>query len=290
MIKIVLFLPIYVFITFSLTAQRIEFMLIPFEKDGLWGYVNAKKEVVVKPQFEAAFPTHNSRGRVKKKGKYGFIDNEGNWIVKPKFTHAEDFSHGIAAVRKKKKEYYLKTNGKKNKDIVGYCGTHYCIYPRMRKEYSLVQGENGKWGLAIQKAMRDENQKLYYLPDTIAPQFDTIVPVGHQILYLRKGNKIALVHDGHFGAGSAIVVKELKFDYNEVITFLCESCCTGRSEYIALRKENLWGFGRVYGEVEELTEFKYLSITPLERKFSLVEYTPNKWGYIDSYGNEYFNF
>lgn len=285
------FLFFCLFVPSLLCSQRLEFRLIPFEKDGLWGYVNSKKEVIIEPQFEAAFPTYNSCGRVKNKGKFGFIDNQGNWIVKPKFSHAEDFSWGIAQVRKGKKQYYIKTNGKKNKQIVGHCGRHSgCLLKMRSPNYQLFKANNGKWGVTFQKLERDEDRKLIKIPDTLHAQFDTIVHVGHGLIYFQKENKIAFSYTYNFDRGAKNVLDKLDFKYDEIKAFPCENCCEGNRNLIAVRSGALWGVNQMYHELTTVFEPQYLNITPFLGYFSLVEYAPNKWGYIDSYGNEYFNF
>jgi hypothetical protein len=65
----------------KLDAQRLELMLIPFEENGKWGYVDSNDSIIVQPKFEEAYPTFAFRGRIKTNGKYGFIDEKGEIII-----------------------------------------------------------------------------------------------------------------------------------------------------------------------------------------------------------------
>lgn len=50
----------------NLFSQRKDLLLIPFELDGLWGYMNYEKKVILEPQFEEAYITNDLLGRIKK--------------------------------------------------------------------------------------------------------------------------------------------------------------------------------------------------------------------------------
>ncbi len=53
------------------------------DEQGLWGYINAKGEWVIEPQFRhgAAFGTNDYA--LVESGGWGFIDRKGNWVVEP---------------------------------------------------------------------------------------------------------------------------------------------------------------------------------------------------------------
>ena len=79
--------------------------LIPFEKNGRWGYVDSKGEVVIKPQFEHGFPFSDGLARARTKALYGYIDKSGKFVIPPRFTRHNDFSEGLAGVRLDKKSW-----------------------------------------------------------------------------------------------------------------------------------------------------------------------------------------
>lgn len=72
--------------------------LIPFRKDGRAGYLNAKGEVVIEPQFDVASPFSEGLARASKDKLSGFIDKRGEWVIPPRFEYAGDFSEGLAGV------------------------------------------------------------------------------------------------------------------------------------------------------------------------------------------------
>lgn len=72
--------------------------LIPFRKDDLAGYLNAKGEIVIEPQFQMASAFSDGLASVCKEGLFGYIDPRGDWVIPPRFKHANDFSEGLAGV------------------------------------------------------------------------------------------------------------------------------------------------------------------------------------------------
>lgn len=72
--------------------------LIPFRKQGLYGYVNAEGQVVIEPQFEYAAAFSEGLARAYKNRLSGYIDKRGEWVIPPRFEYANDFSEGLAGV------------------------------------------------------------------------------------------------------------------------------------------------------------------------------------------------
>jgi WG containing repeat len=72
--------------------------LIPFRKDGLAGYLNAKGEVVIEPQFQFAAAFSEDLALACKDKLLGFINKRGEWAIPPRFEYAGDFSEGLAGV------------------------------------------------------------------------------------------------------------------------------------------------------------------------------------------------
>lgn len=84
--------------TISISEQK----LIPFETNNIWGYKNAKGEVVVQPQYVSANQFSEGRGLVRKargqNGQYGFVDISGKEVIPCSFYTAYDFCDGVALV------------------------------------------------------------------------------------------------------------------------------------------------------------------------------------------------
>jgi len=95
--------------------------LVPFEKDGKWGYADGKGNTIIAPQFAkagkfseglAAVYTEtapaskvgviDSRGTgrpfVQETKKWGFISESGQMVIAPEYEDVDYFSEGLAAV------------------------------------------------------------------------------------------------------------------------------------------------------------------------------------------------
>lgn len=82
-----------------------------------YGYMNSKGEVVIKPQFDAAYDFSEEMARVgynySKNGekRYGFINKEGKFVINPVFQNADDFSEGLACVQRNSQVGFIDTTG-----------------------------------------------------------------------------------------------------------------------------------------------------------------------------------
>ena len=80
-------------------------MLYPIEVDDEWGYIDAKGNIVIEPQFTRAgqFVDGLALAAVRTDSewydsKYGYINTKGEFVIEPHFIDAEDFDEGIAVV------------------------------------------------------------------------------------------------------------------------------------------------------------------------------------------------
>jgi len=285
--KILLFLASCSISTLSF-CQKMEYRIIPFEEDGLWGYMNHKKEVVIEPKYEEAYPSTSDRYRIKTKGKYGHIDRNGKMVIKAKYDEASDFIYSVAKVTRKNKSENIKRDGKRNDRSIELCGTHDCAQPRMSDEIEIIERDR-KLGMVHDKIFRDENNCAYYQPDTIHPIFDSIVPISHQLMYLIKDSLISFSHEANYLGGLDYVLDNTKFEFEEIELFDCFLCGEGIDELIGVKKNGLWGYAKLNYYIPEIfIEPKYLSIESLADGFAFVEFEKEKFGYIDQQGNEYF--
>ena len=281
--KILLFLASCSISTFSF-CQKIEYRIIPFEEDGLWGYMNHKKEIIVAPKYEEAYPTYNSAARIKYKGKYGYIDKKGEIIIKAKYDKADDFRFGIARVQKGNQTFYIKSDGKKNREVVAICGggARHCFQPFAHTEKKEVANEDEKYILLP----RGKNK---FLIDTLDVLFDSIFQF-NRALFFQIDDKIAVIPSWNrnllFREDSYERKPELNFKYNEIKLFECMNY-NGYDRIIGLREGNLWRYFNT-SYLHEITEAKYLSVYTMQNNLTLVEYEKDKFGYIDKQGNEYF--
>lgn len=67
---------------------------------GLYGYINQQGQVVIKPQFESAYPfADNGLAKVSVNNRTGFINKSGEFVIKPQYGPVSDFGdNGLAAV------------------------------------------------------------------------------------------------------------------------------------------------------------------------------------------------
>jgi len=78
--------------------------LIPVKRNGKWGYINEKDELIIQCWFDSAGVFENGRAIVSKKKKYGFIDNNGETVIPILF----DWSSYHPMLRKFEKQERIK--------------------------------------------------------------------------------------------------------------------------------------------------------------------------------------
>jgi len=126
--------------------------LYPVKERDLWGYINQKGKIVIKPRYKRVWPFHYARAIVlttnekirvidtsgeevlgqleiitsfkkgiavfkdKKTGQYGYCDTEGEVVIAPQFRLGEVFSEGLAAVMDRQARWtkwgYIDRSGK----------------------------------------------------------------------------------------------------------------------------------------------------------------------------------
>jgi hypothetical protein len=67
----------------ELKGDDLQGTILPAEKKGKWGYVNAKGKFLIKPVFDSAMPYDNMFAIVKCNDKYGVIDRAANYKLTP---------------------------------------------------------------------------------------------------------------------------------------------------------------------------------------------------------------
>lgn len=87
--------------------------LAPIEKNGKWGYIDAKGQMVILPQFEDAGGfAANGLAKIKQNGKYGYIDAKGQMVIPPQFEYAGSFpTNGLAVIMQNGKWGYIDAKG-----------------------------------------------------------------------------------------------------------------------------------------------------------------------------------
>lgn len=85
--------------------------LRPMQKDGKWGLINAKNELILKPTYDHIDYEKDGLFVVKKNERYGFIDRTGNLVIDLQFEYAYDFKDGFAGVKKNGKYGFIDKTG-----------------------------------------------------------------------------------------------------------------------------------------------------------------------------------
>ena len=77
-----------------------------------YGFIDSAGKVVIKPQFDEAYPFSEKLALIRQKNKYGFIDSAGKVAIKPQFDEAYPFSEGLAGIKVKNKNGFIDSAGK----------------------------------------------------------------------------------------------------------------------------------------------------------------------------------
>ncbi|MDP9077577.1 MAG: WG repeat-containing protein [Bacteroidota bacterium] len=79
-----------------------------FQKDSLWGVINNKNEVIIKPAFKKLSTFSEGLAAASLDGeKFGFIDTAGIFLIKPQFYLADSFKNGVCAVKLNKTRFEI---------------------------------------------------------------------------------------------------------------------------------------------------------------------------------------
>lgn len=82
-------------------------------KDGKWGYINPRGEVIIPFDYDAVRPFSDGLAAVSRNGKWGFINTSGEIIIPMKYVKVLNCVNGLIAVGDKNTEfvYYIDKEG-----------------------------------------------------------------------------------------------------------------------------------------------------------------------------------
>lgn len=115
---------------FTLLAQDQE-VLIPYYKDGLYGYANFDKKIIIEPKFTQAnpfgynhnFSTYIDLALVRYEDVYYLMDRQGELKNKDEFLEKQDDSFAPAQIDQVKTTLFKITEKDGKKGIIDACGT-----------------------------------------------------------------------------------------------------------------------------------------------------------------------
>lgn len=86
---------------YEMTHFSFENGLLAVKKNGKWGFINEKGNLVVKYEFAAVQPFSEGLAPVKKGDRWGYIRRDGTWAIQPIYFYAAPFREGMACVTQK---------------------------------------------------------------------------------------------------------------------------------------------------------------------------------------------
>ena len=219
----------------------------------LWGFLDAKGNYVVEPQFDAVESFSGGLAAVRLDGLWGFIDAKGNYVLKPQFSGIKPIAAGWTAVAQRGKWGIIDAKG------------NYVLKPQFSGIKPIAAGwiavaQGGKWGIM--------DAKGNYV---VKPQFDEIGTFSGGVLAVRQGRKWGFIDakgnyvfrpaldrlewfaDGWILAAQVVAFKEFwglfNFQWgitnwkNKVIRVKDENSAKPVSpSLVAVRRDDKWGF------------------------------------------------
>ena len=97
----------------NMDALSFENGLAVVSKDGLYGFINHRGNIVISCQFENARNFSEGLAPVTNaKGFWGYIDKNGNWVIKAQYDYADSFVNEEARIIKGSKVFYINKDNK----------------------------------------------------------------------------------------------------------------------------------------------------------------------------------
>ncbi|MBX9851846.1 MAG: WG repeat-containing protein [Cytophagaceae bacterium] len=146
-----------------------------FIKQGKYGFVDARGNIRVAPQYTEVSDFKEGAAAVIINGKWGFIDKDENILVQPLYSEVGDFKNGIARVKQKNKWYFVDKKGNK---------INSSPYDQ------IIETENENWLL-----VNDKKQGLADVRgrEMLAPRYEFLLDLNNGMVIVKKENKWGVV-------------------------------------------------------------------------------------------------
>ena len=271
--------------------------LTPFQTDNKWGYADADGNVIIKPKYDSVGFFYNDIAKVKLKNKYGLIRKDNSYLIKPKYKSVDEFHNNYSQIIKGNKSKYIDSKGETitNTPLKG----GYCWGPIVSIYKGVATKINGKYELVYERRKRIDSL-IVMTYDTTRLKADTIIDYSNDYIQIVRNGKIGITKFNQINPVETTIEDEnLKYDSIVISKYL-----DGATRYSKVREDNFWGIINEQGFETVKPKYKRILTNPSDirnpiavtdkaiyqnHKKLLVEYESGKLGYIDIYGNEYYN-
>ena len=299
-------------------AITAESNLIPFRKGGSWGFSDAKKTLIIKPDYDSAEPFSEGLAKVGR-GHSGFVDKTGKLLIPLEYDNAFSFSDGLALVCKDAPSRLCGFIDQSGKEIIPL---------KYEEARPFVEGlaavkQKKKWGF-IDKTGKEMIPLKYEGADSFSDDLALVI-LNNKYGFIDKNGKVSIPfkYDGgrSFSENTATVARRLitrtgpnstfveiqwgfiDKDGKELIPFgkynEAHPFHEGLAGVILVDKStNINSLGYIDKDGKEVIPFKYsFRMIPINQIYNeavfgdfsegLVQVCLNKkWGYIDKSGQE----
>lgn len=233
------------------------------QKEGRWGYIDKKGNEVVPCQYDFVSNFSDGLGKVEKNSKYGFVNNRGEVVVPCKYTHDK----GESDIRDDFHEGLLaKTNGgkygyidKEGKEVIPY---KYEDVQAFSEGLACVK-KDGKWGF-IDKTGNE----------VVPCQYDFVSNFSEGVAGVAKGGKAGYINK----EGTEVIPcqYDYAYDFSEGLAMVMKQ---GNYSFIDINEKTVIKCAVLHTEVPNMDLYKF------HENMALVN-DGSKYGYIDKSGNE----
>lgn len=221
--------------------------LVRIRENGLWGYADLAGQVVILPRYKEAGDFFEGRARVRDRRYWGFIDSQGNEVTPQKYLRAGDFHEGMAWVQFEKFFGYIGVQGMmminpEFSEAGDFCNGAAPV--KKKSGYGMID-QRGRW--------------------KVQPRFYRVFPYQDDIALVQERGSFGFVN----GGGEFV----LRPTYREIGSF---------SEDLAPARSNLQ-FGYLAPDGSVAIDFQFPRAEPFGCGRAAV-FVNGKWGFIDTTG------
>jgi len=254
--------------------------LYPIGIDGRWGFVDSLGNIKIQRTFEETRLFEHGLAAAKYKNKYGYINETGKWIIKPKFDEAGDFYFGCAEVVLNGEKKYITRKGKTNTNCELWNFITGCLVPAPPADpYKYSIRKNNKIALSY-KSLKDTTDFIY----------DSVQKFNKEFILASQNGKWGFhyIHSNRSNWGDVPLREPIYEEVRTTYQIWNNEIENGSINYAEIKNSDKWGLLNVY-DLKEIVTPKYYSMDrSVNKKYILVEFKTNSFGYIDYEGKEYF--